>query len=78
MPFKVWSADAADFLGYLNKTCSVGTLTRVYGPTVGPVLLGEAKQQWRQWTFDVVGQTPEGDDLVTVKTFFPGNRGKPL
>ena len=72
-----FSSGAADFLGYLNKTCSAGTLTSPYGPTAGPVLRGEAKL-WNQWTFDVVGQTPEGDDLVTINTFFPGNRGEPL
>jgi hypothetical protein len=63
-------------MGYLNKTCSSGTLTSTYGPTVGPVLRGVADKRWAQWTFPVVGQSPDGDDLVTMKTFYPGDRGK--
>lgn len=66
------------FLGYLNKTCSAGTTTTVYGPTVGPVLRSEDSERWEQWTMNVVGQSPVGDDLVTIETSYPSGRGKPL
>jgi hypothetical protein len=65
-------------MGYLNKTCAEGTIhPPSYGPTAGPVLRGAAYERWAQWTFTVVGQSPEGNDLVTIETFYPSGRGKP-
>jgi hypothetical protein len=65
-------------MGYLNKTCTEGTTTSSsYGPTAGPVLRGAADTRWAQWTFTAAGQSPAGDDLFTIKTSYPGGRGKP-
>jgi hypothetical protein len=64
-------------MGYLNKTCNAGTISPTYGPTVGPVLRGAESKRWAEWAFTGVGQSPEGLDLVTIKTFYPGG-GEPL
>jgi len=64
-------------MGYVNKTCTGGVTPYSYGPTAGPVLRGAADERWAQWTFTVMGQSPRGDDLVTIKTSYPGGRGKP-
>jgi len=46
----------------------------------GPVLrAASAGKQWKEWVFEVVGQAPDGSDLVTIHTYYPaqGNK-KPL
>ena len=71
---------SVEFLGYLNKTCSAGaTSAATYGNTAGPILRsGSAGKQWKEFIMDVVAVTPDGDDLVTIKTFFPAKFGEPL
>jgi hypothetical protein len=69
---------AAEFLGFLNKTCEAGTKTKSYGPTCGPTLRAAADgQNWKQWTIVVVGQASDGNDLVTFANFYGGD-GAPL
>lgn len=65
-------------MGYFNKTCSAGTATAAYAATVGPALRGARSERWERWSFTVVGLSPEGDDLVTIRTAYPSGRGTPL
>jgi hypothetical protein len=60
-------------MGYLDNTCA--STASSYGPTAGPVLRGD--KRYAQWTFTVVGQSPKGNDLVTMETSYPGGSGKP-
>jgi hypothetical protein len=69
------SSRAVHFLGFLNKTCQAGTKTTPYGPTCGPTLRGAADgQNWKKWTITVVGKAKDGNDLVTLENFYPGNK----
>jgi hypothetical protein len=71
---------AAEFLGFLNKTCEAGTKNGPsYGPTCGPTLRGASDgQRWKQWTVTVVGQDEDGNDLATIENFYPEGKGAPL
>jgi hypothetical protein len=65
-------------MGYLNKTCTAGTLGRSYGPTVGPVLRGAAGVQWKGFTINVVGTAFDGHPLITIHTYWPAGKVAPL
>jgi len=70
-------------MGYMNQTCAAGRpaagtasgAAATYGPTVRPVLRSAVLERWEQWRVTVVGRSPEGDDLVTLKTSYPYGRG---
>jgi len=68
------------YLKFLNRTCSAGTAKgAAYGDTAGPVLRSAVPgKSWGQFILKVVGHSPEGDTLVTMETFYPSNKGKPL
>jgi len=74
------STSVGKYLKALNRTCSAGTANRAdYGDTAGPVLRSAVPGKlWGQFILKVVGQSPEGDTLVTMETFYPANKGKPL
>jgi len=43
----------------------------------GPILrAASAGKQWKQWEFKVVGQAPDGSDLVTIHTYYPAQGSK--
>ena len=65
-------------VGYLNKTCATNTGPASYGPAVGPILRDSKGERWALWTFTRKGQSPKGDDLLTIQTFYPRGRGQPL
>ena len=64
---------AANVAGYLNSTCDAGTTSAT------PLLLthSEEKNRFAEWRMTVVGQSPEGDDLVTIRASYPTRRGTP-
>ena len=64
-------------MGYLNKTCSAGTLASSYGATVGPVLRS-AGVLWKEWVVNVVGTAADSNALVTLHTYWPAGKGAPL
>lgn len=70
------SHTTAEWLGFFNRTCSAGTLNPPeYGPTAGPWLRtfsSPNSPSWRQYIIDVVGQTKNGDDLVSIKSYTKG------
>lgn len=72
------SFTTAEWLGFFNRTCSAGTLNpRTYGPTAGPWLRTFSNpngDSWRQYIIDVVGQTEDGDDLVSIKSYLEGGK----
>jgi len=74
------SFSVGKYLKVLNRTCSAGTANRAaYGDTAGPVLRSAVPgKPWGQFILKVIGHSPEGDILVTMKTFYPSNKGKPL
>ncbi len=66
-------------MGYLNKTCTAGTLGRSYGLTVGPVLRSAAAGvQWKEFTVEFVGTAADGNPLATFHTYWPAGKGAPL
>jgi hypothetical protein len=62
-------------MGYLNTTCSAGTIGSVYRPLVGPVISDSA---FKMFSFTVVGKNNNNEDLVEIKTFYPKSNRKPL
>jgi len=64
---------AAEFLGFLNKTCSAGTAAANYGSTAGPVLRTTADgTQWKQWEFKVLTKPDaQGAITVTATNYYP-------
>jgi len=43
----------------------------------GPVLRAASDgKQWKEWVFEVVGQAPDGSDLVTIHTYYPAQGSK--
>ena len=57
-------------MGHVNETCDAGTTSAM------PWLLrqNEENKRWQQWSMTVVGQSPEGEDLVTIRTSYPTGR----
>jgi len=76
----IFSTSVGKYLKVLNRTCSAGTAkSDAYGDTAGPVLRSAVPgKPWGQIILKVVGQSPGGDTLVTMETFYPPNRGNPL
>jgi hypothetical protein len=60
---------AAFFMGYLNKTSD----------SCGPLLRSASSgDTWTTFTLTKVGMSPQGDDLVEIKTYYPASSNKPL
>lgn len=70
---QVAPCNAAEFLGFLNKTCNAGTAPDNYGSTAGPVLRAKADgTQWKQWIFKVLTKPDaRGAVDVTVTNYYP-------
>ncbi len=61
---------APESIGFLNKTCTAGTSSDVYGDTVGPLLRGSGvSSKWRTWIVDVVSKGADSS-TVTIKNDF--------
>jgi len=76
--FKAKIFIAAEFLGFLNRTCKAGTSPQNYGNTVGPVLRASTNgKQWKQWTLKAVSKpAANGAVDVTIANYYPLS-GKP-
>jgi len=64
---------AAEFLGFLNKTCNAGTQPGNYGKTAGPVIRSaNYGTQWKQWTLKAVSApAANGAVDVTIANYYP-------
>jgi hypothetical protein len=55
-------------MSYLNKTCSES----------GPVLRGASDgKTWTKFTFNKVGKSAQGEDLVEIQTYYPKSSTTP-